>query len=53
MGVLFAIIYAATGSLVGPIAAHLAINAANLRFLRDTDPAPRTRQLGGLLGRGP
>jgi membrane protease YdiL (CAAX protease family) len=51
MGLLFAVIYAATGSLVGPIAAHLAINAANLRFLRDTDPAPRPRQLGGLLGR--
>jgi membrane protease YdiL (CAAX protease family) len=53
MGLLFAVIYAATGSLVGPIAAHLAINAANLRFLRDTDPAPRARQLGGLLGRRP
>jgi membrane protease YdiL (CAAX protease family) len=51
MGLLFAVIYAATGSLVGPILAHVAINAANLRFLRDNDPAPRTRQLGGLLRR--
>jgi membrane protease YdiL (CAAX protease family) len=51
MGLLFAVIYAATGSLVGPIAAHVAINAANLRFLRDNDPAPRSRQLGGLLRR--
>jgi membrane protease YdiL (CAAX protease family) len=51
MGLLFAVIFAATGSLAGPIAGHLAINAANLRFLRDNDPAPRRRPLGGLLGR--
>jgi uncharacterized protein len=51
MGLLFALLFAATGSLAGPIVAHLAINAANLRFLRDTDPAPRRRPLGGLLGR--
>jgi membrane protease YdiL (CAAX protease family) len=49
MGLLFAIIFAATGSLAGPVIGHLAINAANLRFLRDTDPAPRRRALGGLL----
>jgi membrane protease YdiL (CAAX protease family) len=51
MGLLFATVFAATGSLVGPIAGHLAINAANLRFLRDNDPAPRARSLGGLLRR--
>jgi uncharacterized protein len=51
MGLLFAVIFAATGSLAGPIVAHLVINAANLRFLRDNDPAPRRRSLGGLLGR--
>jgi membrane protease YdiL (CAAX protease family) len=49
MGLLFAIVYRATGSLVGPIAAHAAINAANLRYLRDNDPSPRRRPLGGLL----
>jgi len=51
MGLLFGLLFAATGSLAGPLAAHLAINAANLRFLRDTDPAPRRRPLGGLLRR--
>jgi len=53
MGLLFGVVFAATGSLAGPIAAHALINAANLRFLRDTDPAPRPRALGGLLRRGP
>jgi hypothetical protein len=51
MGVVFGALFAATGSLAGPIAAHVAINAANLRFLRDNDPAPRPRALGGLLRR--
>ena len=51
MGLAFATIYAATGSLAGPILAHAAINHANLRFLRDTDPSPRKRPLGGLLRR--
>ncbi len=51
MGLLFALLFAATGSLAGPIVGHLVINAANLRFLRDTDPAPRPRALGGLLSR--
>jgi hypothetical protein len=52
MGLLFASLFAATGSLVGPVVAHLIINGANLRFLRDTDPTPRRRSLGGLLRRG-
>jgi membrane protease YdiL (CAAX protease family) len=51
MGLLFGVLFAATGSLAGPVVAHLAINAANLRFLRDTDPAPARRELGGLLRR--
>jgi hypothetical protein len=50
MGLLFAGIFVATGSLAGPVVAHAAINHANLRFLRDNDPAPRRRVLGGLLG---
>jgi membrane protease YdiL (CAAX protease family) len=51
MGVLFGGVFVATGSLVGPIAAHAMINGANLRFLRDNDPSPRVRPLGGLLRR--
>jgi membrane protease YdiL (CAAX protease family) len=51
MGLLFGGIFAATGSLVGPIAGHALINGANLRFLRDNDPSPRPRALGGLLRR--
>ena len=52
MGLLFATLLMATGSLVGPLVAHAGINVANLRFLRDNtvDP-PRARRLGGLLGR--
>jgi membrane protease YdiL (CAAX protease family) len=52
MGFLFGEIFAMTGSLVGPLIAHAAINHSNLRFLRDNDPAPpRKRPLGGLLRR--
>jgi membrane protease YdiL (CAAX protease family) len=51
MGLLFAGLFRATGSLVGPIVAHAMINHANLRFLRDSDPDPRPRTLGGLLRR--
>ena len=51
MGFLFASVFAATGSLAGPLVAHAAINHSNLRFLRDHDPAPRRRPLGGLLRR--
>jgi hypothetical protein len=52
MGLLFGCIFAATGSLLGPIVAHAMINGANLRYLRDNDPSPRPRPLGGLLRRG-
>jgi membrane protease YdiL (CAAX protease family) len=52
MGVAFAVVFRVTGSLVGPMLAHVAINAVNLRLLRDVDPAPsRLRRLGGLLAR--
>jgi uncharacterized protein len=52
MGLLFGALFLSTGSLVGPMLAHAAINVVNLRFLRDTDVEPRKqRQLGGLLGR--
>jgi hypothetical protein len=51
MGLLFGCVFAATGSLAGPVVAHAMINGANLRFLRDNDPSPRPRSLGGLLRR--
>lgn len=53
MGLVFAVVFQLTGSLLGPIVAHVAINAVNLRVLRDVEPAPapRRRPLGGLLGR--
>jgi membrane protease YdiL (CAAX protease family) len=51
-GLLFALVFRATGSLVGPVVAHAAINAVNLRYLRDNDPAPPRRRLGGLLRQG-
>ncbi len=52
MGFLFGAIFLATGSLLGALVAHAAINIANLRFLRDTHVAePKRRHLGGLLER--
>jgi membrane protease YdiL (CAAX protease family) len=52
MGLLFGCIFAATGSLLGCIVAHVAINHANLRYLRDHDPRPRRSRLGGILSSG-
>lgn len=50
MGFLFGGLFLLTGSLLGPILAHVMINAMNLRFLRDTDVEPvKPRRLGGLL----
>lgn len=51
MGLLLSVVFKATGNLAGPLVAHLAIDHSNLRFLRDNDPAPRVRTLGGLLNR--
>jgi len=51
MGVAFATVYELTGSLVGPVLAHVAINFANLRYLRDHDPEAKPHPLGGLLSR--
>jgi uncharacterized protein len=53
MGFLFGALFLATGSLLGALVAHAAINVTNLRFLRDTDvDVPKRRRLGGLLGSG-
>ena len=39
VGVALGAIFAATGSLVGPVVAHAVVNAVNLAFLRDHDLA--------------
>jgi CAAX protease family protein len=49
VGLMFGAIFALTGSLLGPFAAHAVVNGYNLMFLRDHDPAPKERRLGGLL----
>jgi membrane protease YdiL (CAAX protease family) len=38
VGLLFGVIFATTGSLVGALLSHAVINAVNLTFLRDHDP---------------
>lgn len=38
VGLAFGMVFAATGSLVGALLAHMVINAVNLMFLRDHDP---------------
>ncbi len=50
MGLAFGAVFALTGSLAGPIAAHALINCLNLNYLKSHDPEPRRRALGGLLG---
>ena len=39
VGLMLGAIFALTGSLVGPLLAHAIVNAANLTYLRDYDPA--------------
>lgn len=39
VGLLLGAIFALTGSLVGPLLTHALVNAANLTYLRDHDPA--------------
>jgi membrane protease YdiL (CAAX protease family) len=54
VGLLFAMLFRATGSLVGPILAHALVNGMNLRFLQSgTEPRPSggRARLGGLLRR--
>lgn len=41
MGLAFALLFLATGSLLGPLVGHAAINVVNLRLLRDGTAAPR------------
>ena len=49
VGVCFGLLFQLTGSLAGPITAHAAVNIYNLLFLRNHDPSPKDRRLGGLL----
>jgi membrane protease YdiL (CAAX protease family) len=49
LGVWFSLLFEMTGQLIGPIVAHVIINAANLRHLRDHRVAAKARKLGGLL----
>ncbi len=50
MGLALGAIFLATGSLLGPVVAHVLVNARNLRFLRDHDVERKPRRLGGILG---
>ncbi len=52
VGVALALLYRATGSLVGPVVAHALINALNLRHLRGLRAA-RPRRAEGLLAARP
>lgn len=49
LGAWLSLMFAMTGQLIGPIVAHVIINAANLRHLRDHETAAKSRKLGGLL----
>jgi uncharacterized protein len=49
VGLAFGAIFALTGSIVGPFAAHALINGLNLSYLRSHDTEP-PHGLGGLLG---
>jgi uncharacterized protein len=50
IGLALGTLFALTGSLAGPLAAHALINGLNLLYLRSHDPDPARRSLGGLLG---
>ena len=49
MGLLLGGLFVATGSLVGPIVAHVVTNAINLRFVRDHNATPPPRTLASLM----
>lgn len=44
VGLVLGTIFAATGSLVGPLLAHAVVNAVNLGYLRDHDPEENSAQ---------
>lgn len=49
MGLVFGVLFQATGSLVGPIVAHAVINGLNLRLLAAQSSPSSPRALGGIL----
>ena len=49
VGLALGAMFALTGSLTGPLAAHAIINGLNLSYLKRHDPDPQPRSLGGLL----
>lgn len=49
MGALLGLVFVATGSLLGPIVAHVLTNAVNLRFVRDHGATPGPRPLSRLV----
>ncbi len=54
LGLAFALVFGATGSLLGPVVGHTLINFWNLRGLRSRSPAaalPPPARLGGILRR--
>jgi membrane protease YdiL (CAAX protease family) len=51
VGLGLGLLFALTGSLVGCVLAHAAVNAVNLLYLRDHDAEPPRPSLGGLLRR--
>jgi len=53
MGVFLSLLYGITGQLVGCVVAHAIVNVVNLQYVRDHDPNPKPRKLGGLLERAP
>jgi len=46
VGLCLGAIFAATGSLVGPLLAHTIVNAVNLGYLRDHDPGEKDPERG-------
>jgi len=51
VGVFLSLVYGITGQLVGCVVAHAIVNVVNFQYMRDHDPNPKPRKLGGLLAR--
>lgn len=51
MGALLGAIFVATGSLLGPVVAHVLTNAVNLKFVRDYGAPTPPRTLASLMSR--
>jgi len=50
VGLVLGSMFQVTGSLLGPMVAHALVNGLNLVYLKNHDPTPARRALGGLLG---